>query len=321
VARRSRRNAIGTTLVLTVLAVVVLGSLTAGVVSGRARSSTPGTGGSSPATSPASGQQTGEAASASPSPSVSSTKKASASPTPAADESAAAEKSGARAASLEAAQKVTVPILMYHHIAPPEGGDTSYLWVSPSAFAAQMKQLHDGGYEAVTLAQVFDFWEENEPLPEKPVVISFDDGILDVYTEAAPVLEKYGWVGVMNINTWAITGGAEYAMTRGQMMRLVNRGWEVGCHSTSHQNMTTLSDAELEEEIVLARERIEFLLKTEIEFFCYPGGAYDDRVMAAVKAAGYRGATSVDRGFARYSERWRLRRITPTESGLNIPST
>ena len=172
---------------------------------------------------------------------------------------------------------MTVPILMYHHIAPPQGGDTSYLWVSPSAFAAQMQQLHDEGYEAVTLAQVFDSWEENEPLPRKPVVITFDDGLLDVYTEAAPILDKYGWKGVINVNTWAITGGAAYAMTRGQMMRLVKRGWEVGCHSTSHRNMTALSAAELEEEIVLARDRIEFLLKAEIEFFCYPGGAYDEQ--------------------------------------------
>ena len=184
-----------------------------------------------------------------------------------------------------------------------------------------MQQLHDEGYEAVTLAQVFDSWEENEPLPRKPVVITFDDGLLDVYTEAAPILDKYGWKGVINVNTWAITGGADYAMTRGQMMRLVKRGWEVGCHSTSHRNMTALSAAELEEEIVLARDRIEFLLKAEIEFFCYPGGAYDDKVIAAVKAAGYRGATSVDRGFGEWDERFRLRRITPTESGLNIPST
>ena len=121
-AGRSRRNTIGTAFVLTTLAVVVLGGLSAGVVSGRARSSAPDPGGTSPATAPASAQPSGKAtASGDPSPSPSATKKASASPSPVADES------GASAASLEKAREVTVPILMYHHIAPPQGGDTSYL--------------------------------------------------------------------------------------------------------------------------------------------------------------------------------------------------
>ncbi|MBM3147454.1 MAG: polysaccharide deacetylase family protein, partial [Actinobacteria bacterium] len=140
-----------------------------------------------------------------------------------------------------------------------------------------------------------------------------------VFTEAAPVLRQYDWPGVINVTTWSID--APYAMTRGQMMKLVSRGWEVGCHSTSHRDMTTLSDADLEDEIVLARHRIEFKLKTEIETYCYPGGAFDDKVIAALKEAGYRGATCVYTGLGRWSERYKLRRITPTEAGFTIPTS
>ncbi len=225
---------------------------------------------------------------------------------------------GATAASLEKARAVAVPILMYHHIAPPHG-DGAYLYVSPATFAAQIRRLHDEGYQAVTLKQVFDHWEYNEPLPAKPVVLTFDDGYVDVYTAAAPVLAQYDWPGVINVTTWSID--APYGMSRRQMRDLVARGWEVGCHSTSHRDMTTLSAADLHDEIVVARGRIDFKLKTQIESFCYPGGAYNATVIAAIRAAGYRSATSVDAGLGRWSERWRLRRITPTESGFTIPKS
>ncbi len=321
---RSRRRKIGPTAVLAILVLAVVGGLAAGVASGIARSSTPDDGTPSPAASKTAKAKASPSAKSSPSgkatgsPKATSSPKASASPSSSAASSPSAQASTASAADLEKARKVEVPILMYHHVTT-EKSDGTYMYVSPAAFAQQMQRLHDEGYTAVTLKQVLDSWEYGSPLPEKPVVVTFDDGYSSVFTEAAPVLQQYDWPGVINVTTWSID--APYAMTRGQMMKLVARGWEVGCHSTSHRDMTTLSDADLEDEIVLARHRIEFKLKTEIETYCYPGGAFNDKVIAAIKEAGYRGATCVYSGLGRWSERYKLRRITPTEAGLTIPSS
>lgn len=320
-SRTTRRRKIGPTAALAILVLAVVGGLAAGVASGIARSSsapddaTPSpTASKQPKASPTAKASASPKATGSPRASAS----PSASPTASPSSSPTAQPSTASAADLENARKVEVPILMYHHVTTDKS-DGTYMYVSPAAFAAQMTRLHDEGYQAVTLKQVLDSWEYGAPLPKKPVVITFDDGYSSVFTEAAPVLQQYDWPGVINVTTWSID--APYAMTRGQMMKLASQGWEVGCHSTSHRDMTTLSESDLEDEIVMARHRIEFKLKTEIETYCYPGGAFNDTVIAALKEAGYRGATCVYDGLGRWSERYKLRRITPTEAGFTIPSS
>lgn len=218
------------------------------------------------------------------------------------------------AASRRAARRVGIPILVYHHIAPP--GDS--LHVSPWAFAQQMSRLHAGGYHAVTLRQVFDFWAYNTPIPRKPIVITFDDGWRTVYTAAAPVLKRYGWPGVINEVVWAVD--ANYGMTQGMLLRLVKRGWEMNSHTVSHPDLTRLPAAALAEQLRSSRHRLSHALHTDIDFLCYPGGSYDSTVIQAVRAAGYKGALSVWGGLGRWKERWALRRIMATESGFSIPS-
>jgi peptidoglycan/xylan/chitin deacetylase (PgdA/CDA1 family) len=221
------------------------------------------------------------------------------------------------AASKRAARRVGIPILVYHHISSPSGS-SPFLHVSPAAFAQQMCWLHGRGYHAVTLRQVFDFWAYNEPIPRKPIVITFDDGWRTVYTAAAPVLKRYAWPGVINEVVWAID--ANYGMTKGQLLRLIKRGWEINSHTVSHAMLTQVPQSKLTEELESSRYRLSHNLHTTVDFLCYPGGLYDSTVIRAVRAAGYKGALSIWGGLARWKERWTLRRITATESGFQIPS-
>src|SRR5205085_8101167 len=92
-----------------------------------------------------------------------------------------------------AAERMHIPILMYHVVGTPKPG-TPYpqLWVTPATFAAEMAALRRAGYYAVTVKQAVDAWRGGGALPRHPIVVSFDDGYLGDYTHARPVLQKMG---------------------------------------------------------------------------------------------------------------------------------
>jgi peptidoglycan/xylan/chitin deacetylase (PgdA/CDA1 family) len=201
-----------------------------------------------------------------------------------------------------------VPILMYHVVsAAPAGTANPELWVAQDTFAAEMRALRKAGYHAVTLRQAFNAWQHGGPLPRKPVVVSFDDGYLSQYTHARPVLRKLGWPGVLNLE---LRNLGKDGITEREVRVLMADGWELDSHTLTHPDLTTVSDAQLRGELVDSRKEIRrtFGSKTA-EFFCYPAGRYDARVVAAVRAAGYRGATTVDEGVGTRAEPFTLKRV------------
>jgi peptidoglycan/xylan/chitin deacetylase (PgdA/CDA1 family) len=201
-----------------------------------------------------------------------------------------------------------VPILMYHVIdtAPPAARHPD-LFVPARTFAAQMRDLARRGYYGVTLGQVFNYWRRAYPLPRKPVVISFDDGYASQYTEALPVLRKLGWPGVLNlaVQNETVAGGMSIA----KLEDLVAGGWEIDAHTIHHLDLTRLDPAGLRREVAGSRRIIRRQLHVPVEFFCYPLGRFDRAAIAAVKRAGYLGATTIQSGLARPATPYTLDRI------------
>ncbi|MGK2932750.1 MAG: polysaccharide deacetylase family protein [Solirubrobacterales bacterium] len=200
--------------------------------------------------------------------------------------------------------KAPVPILMYHVIGDvADGASLPALYLSADDFQEQVNWLDRHGYTAVTLIQVQDAWFEGATLPEKPVVLSFDDGYLGQYTEAMPILEERGWAGQLNLKA----EGSDLSTT--MVRKMMDAGWEVAAHTINHLDLTTLSGAQLEDEISGSRRLLQKELDSDIPNFCYPAGKYDNEVVKAVEAAGFRGATTVDPGMAERSEPFELKRI------------
>jgi len=201
-----------------------------------------------------------------------------------------------------------IPILMYHVVsAPPSGTPNAELWVGQDRFASEMRALRKAGYWGITLRQAFDAWQHGGPLPKHPVVVSFDDGYLSQYTHARPVLKRLGWPGVLNLELRNL--GAK-GITEHQVRGLMADGWEVDSHTLTHPDLTTVSDAQLQRELAGSRRALRRRFGTRVaEFFCYPAGRYDAHVVAAVRAAGYRGATTVDEGLGERGEPFTLRRV------------
>jgi peptidoglycan/xylan/chitin deacetylase (PgdA/CDA1 family) len=189
-----------------------------------------------------------------------------------------------------------VPILEYHVIGdPPAGAPFPELYVGRSAFAAQLRWLRAHDYHAVSLRRVYDYWRHGLALPPRPVVLSFDDGYRGQFTNAAPLLARLHWPGVLNL---AVQNVLDRKLTLPQLKTMVRDGWEVDAHTLTHPDLTTLDAAELGRQVAGSRQWIRRRLGVPVAFFCYPSGRYDRTVLAAVRAAGFLGATTENQGAA-----------------------
>jgi peptidoglycan/xylan/chitin deacetylase (PgdA/CDA1 family) len=201
-----------------------------------------------------------------------------------------------------------VPILMYHVIAAaPSGVAFPDLFVRPSDFAAQMHWLAAHGYHAVTLHRVYEYWLRGTPLPEQPIVVSFDDGYLGQHTHALPVLRELHWPGVLNLKVNALK--SRYTLPPWRVREMLAAGWELDAHTITHPDLTHVDDARLWQEVDGSRLQLERMFHVAVDFFCYPSGRYTGRVVDAVRRAGYLGATTTNYGLARPQDIYTLSRI------------
>jgi peptidoglycan/xylan/chitin deacetylase (PgdA/CDA1 family) len=190
-----------------------------------------------------------------------------------------------------------VPILMYHVIGtPPAGAPYPELWVPARRFRAQLARLARAGYRGVTLSQVWAAWHGGPGLPRHPVVVSFDDGYDSQYRIAAPALRRLGWRGVLNleVHNLHVAGG----LSERQVRALLARGWELDAHTLTHPDLTQVDPARLKREVAGSRAVLRRRFGVPVAFFCYPAGRYDATVEQAVRAAGYRAATTTQPGRA-----------------------
>ncbi len=210
---------------------------------------------------------------------------------------------GSTAASLGPATgkpgTATVPILMYHVIAPPPAGAPfPGLYVDPSEFAAQMQALKAAGWHPVTLDQLRAYWEHGSRLPAgKPVVLTFDNGYHSQYSEALPVLKRLGWVADENIQLSGLPP-SQGGLTTPEVKALIDAGWELDTQGISHADLITLDASQLHYQVATARAMLQRRYGVPVNWFCYPSGHYDATVVAAVKAAGFVGSTTVVPGWA-----------------------
>jgi len=211
--------------------------------------------------------------------------------------------SPARRGSLQA-----VPILMYHVIGTAQkGAPFPELYVAQSDFAGQVAWLARHGYTGVTLEAVYRSWRFGSRLPRHPIVLSFDDGYAGDFTYARPTLRKRHWPGVLNLEVRKETypGGLSPRRIRG----LIAAGWEIDAHTMTHPDLTTVDAAQLHYEVAGSRASIRRRFHVPVDFFCYPAGRYDARVIAAVQAAGFLGATTTQLGLARPADLFTLDRV------------
>jgi peptidoglycan/xylan/chitin deacetylase (PgdA/CDA1 family) len=199
----------------------------------------------------------------------------------------------------EPARSTAVPILMYHVIAPPPAGAPfPGLYVTPSEFAAQMHALRAAGWHATTLDRLSAYWRGSGTLgPGKPIVLTFDNGYQSQYTQALPVLRGLGWVADENIQLSGLPP-SQGGLGEAEVREMVAAGWELDTQGFSHADLVALDAEQLHYQVAVARETLRRRYHVAVNWFCYPSGHYNATVVAAVRAAGYRGSTTVIPGWA-----------------------
>ncbi|MCB4756986.1 MAG: polysaccharide deacetylase family protein [Elusimicrobia bacterium] len=205
--------------------------------------------------------------------------------------------------------KEGIPILLFHKVGvPPKGSKLEKLWVSIDHFKKQMNTLARLGYQAVTFKDIYRFWDGGPPLPQKPVVITFDDGYLSNFTEAFPVMKELGFRGVVFVVVETVGGQNEWhnpktearvpMATWAQLAELRNAGWEIGSHTLTHRNLATLELEDVQREMDKSRLAIGQYLGEIPQTFAYPYGGGEDRddIRACAKKSGYRLGVGIHAG-------------------------
>lgn len=179
---------------------------------------------------------------------------------------------------------VQVPIFMYHHIGVSPIGSRYY--VTPENFEAHLKLLRDWGYASISTSMLVEAITKGAELPPRPIIFTFDDGNLDNYSNAFPIMQRYGFAGVLYIPA-AFVGEPNY-LNVDQIKEMASAGWEVGSHSISHPtNFLALEPSAMRREIVGSRQMLEEMLGLPILTFAYPFGLNSGGAADYVHFAGY----------------------------------
>lgn len=184
-----------------------------------------------------------------------------------------------------------VMVLNYHKI---EDVDIS-LSVLPRDFEDQMKYLKDNNYHTITPEELYDSLSGNYQLPENPVLITFDDGYLDNYENAYPILKKYGFKATIFVIS-SFVGKYEHYFDWEQAKEMAEHGISIQSHTVDHKSMTDLSDEQLRTELVESKKKIEEEMGRPVNFIAYPTGTYNLHIAQMVKDAGYKAAFTIKYG-------------------------
>ncbi len=192
-----------------------------------------------------------------------------------------------------------MPILMYHYVSdlPPDAdGIRRGLTVEPALFEAHLQFLQEQGYHTVFLRDLLDTLSTGKPLPEKPIVLTFDDGYLDAYTTAFPLLQQYGFVGEFFVLSTPAHFEASAYMTWAQMREMAEGGMSIQAHGRDHYDLRNRDVDFLVYQILGIKQAVEAHTDQPAVFFCYPSGRYDERVLQVVESAGYWGGVTTEWG-------------------------
>lgn len=190
--------------------------------------------------------------------------------------------------ALKAEFGMRLPVLAYHHVGPPKPGTYPDLTVSAGRFERHIKWLYKMGYRSISPTDWLHWCREGNGLPQKPVLLTFDDAFADIAEYALPVLQRYGFGATVFVvtghigktNAWDEARGSAIhpLMTAEQLRYWAAEGIEFGAHSRTHPDLATVPAAVAEEELLRSRDELEALLGRRVTVFAYPYGRCNEAV-------------------------------------------
>jgi peptidoglycan/xylan/chitin deacetylase (PgdA/CDA1 family) len=195
-------------------------------------------------------------------------------------------------------EETIVPILTYHKFCTGESPDA--YTINIKEFEEQMRYLKNNDYKVISVIQLLDCIENNF-FPEKPVVITIDDGFKSVYNLAFPILRKYQFPATLYLYTDFIDNGS-HQLSWEEIKEMMDSGMEIGSHSLSHCNLINMKQNEstmeylrrIENELNFSKAILERNTGTMVQSFAYPYGVYSNQIVMMAKQAGYQALLNVN---------------------------
>lgn len=191
-----------------------------------------------------------------------------------------------------------IPVLMYHSVMYEKGNQ---LRIPKEKFYDQMKYLKDNEYTTLTLDELYNFLVNNKLVPEKSIVITFDDGYVDNYTNAYPVLKEFGFKATIFVITCTVDTNSSY-LTSSQLKELEANGIQIEGHTVRHVELNKLSYAAQLKTLKDSKKLLDELLHKDVKYMAYPSGKYNEDTIKAAKESGYKMALTTMGGWADKSD-------------------
>ncbi len=202
-------------------------------------------------------------------------------------------------ASSTSEMALRIPVVVYHSVRPHREGESAAqdrYDVTPELLEEELVLLKERGYVTVDFYDVDAHWKRGAPLPERPIILSFDDGWKNQIEYAYPILKRHDAKAVFFVYTNPIDRKNPQWMSWDDIVRLDREGFEIAGHTRTHPLLSRSSDAELAREIAGGKRALEDALGHTILSFAYPFGVYDERIVLSVADAGYSFARTIRPG-------------------------
>jgi peptidoglycan/xylan/chitin deacetylase (PgdA/CDA1 family) len=196
----------------------------------------------------------------------------------------------------------TVPILLYHRISNWPAKQMRRLTLRPDVLEAQLKELKSRGFIGLTVTSYVKCLRTSQRLPEKPIVLTFDDGFKDFITDALPLLEKYGFPCTLYIVAGLVGNNAKWLrmpdrelplLNWSDLRKLASAGVEIGSHTVTHPALDLMKESDVCDELLNSKRIIERELSSPVESIAYPFGFRNQLVRRIAESSGYSSACAV----------------------------
>lgn len=204
-------------------------------------------------------------------------------------------------------RRIRVPILMYHYVSPLPANADEYrreLSVAPEAFRAQMEYLFYQGYSPISMYQLDDALLSGTALPPKPVVLTFDDGYIDHFTNVFPVLREFGFTGTFFIITGVVDANDPNYVNWEQVQQMADAGMSMEPHTKSHISLRERSYDTLIYEMLGSIESLQAYTGRQPHIFSYPVGHYDAATLSVAQTLPIWRAVTTEAGRYHTTDNW-----------------
>ena len=194
--------------------------------------------------------------------------------------------------SVDSLKETKIPILMYHSISYEK---ENILRIPKEKFRCQMKYLKDNNYTTLTLDELYSYMKTGKNLPNKPIVITFDDGYKDNYTNAYPVLKEFKLKATVFVITNTIDHEKDY-LTSSEIKLMDSNNIRIESHTSSHEHLDKISYIDNVNTMKTSKSKLEKILNRKVDYIAYPYGGYTSNTIKAAKQSGYKLAFSTKFG-------------------------